>query len=170
MGQRQDIIVLTKAFSFDRIKQIQVVMASSYVALADKILVHPSPDWTYPDVVLSLEMKGEDLWWRALDYQVNHRDEYPPVEIQVIRNDAPQITITDGTLTHLFERTAEVIGKMSCREFKDLLTGEVITEEQIHSDTCRLREERIIRERIERLVRVEKKQPFLTRFRNLLED
>lgn len=162
--------MLKQAFSFDRIKEIQVVMAHSYISLADEILVHPTPDWTYPDVVLSLKMKGEDLWWRALDYQANHRDEYPPVEIQVIRHDAPQIIITDGTLTHLFERTAEVIGKMSCREFKDLLTGEIITEEQIYSDTCRLREERIIKERIERLVKAELKQPFLSRFRDLLED
>jgi len=111
----------------------------------------------YPEVTLELEGVPTALHYGLLDFAANHSGEFPAVNVLIRRKDFEDVNITDGSILATTEDKATILGVLHAQ---DILNKIGYGYELQREETKRLG---ILGEK-------EDSQPFLRRFRFLLEE
>ena len=162
MGYRQDLIVLTEYYTPDRIKIIRVNFPNHQYNL------HPSENLQfpvefiptlkrYPEITLRIGNIHGNIHHFLMDYAANHEGMFPLADIFIEREIYETIQVLESSILETTENTLSVLGILRAEE----ILNKIGYRYELEIDKNRS---------LEDVLRKELAQPFLRRFRNLLEE
>lgn len=121
-----------------------------------KIVFSPAPNQDLPSIILKIDGLCHTLDNKVTTYLAAHSGQYPEVNIHIVHKKKLRIDLLHCGILHLDDSSLRVIGELSVASLANLIRNEY----EIRTDKSITKE---IRER-------EIANPFLTRFRIILED